>query len=395
MKHIVHVSNDFEPISGGINTHLKNLLECLSEEEFKITLLVPTASEEARNGLSNSTRGGTNSYTVVRSHYKETDFKLLKLIRLTRATQAGLEWIIENIGEIDLIHQHDRRATRLGAALFSSKYDTSMIWTNHCPTYFDKAGFIMRVLLKMLGCKPDGIIAVHRSMSQALKREEFTDIPVRYIPNGVNIDHFTLIDKPQGEKTVILFPQRLVPMKGGKILAKAAIEILSNNKNSEFSFWFAGDDYVSNTDDRYIKRVKKMLKGFRNSNDVKFLGNPSYEEMPWYYSVVDIVVLPLQVETENISVFEAWASGAPLITTKQVEVNGYMIDKENCLVVPNKDPKRLADTILRLSIDDELRDELVKQGRELVESRFTWSHTAERTSAFYHDIFERVGDEVS
>jgi len=122
---------------------------------------------------------------------------------------------------------------------------------------------------------------------------------------------------------------------------------------------------------------------------VKFLGNPQYQQMPSYYRQADIVVLPLQVETENISIFEAWASGTPLITTKQVEKNGYMVHEENCLIVPNKDPQKMADAILRLSKDLGLRQKLAANGREWVQNRFRWSQVAEKTSEFYREVFKK------
>jgi phenylacetate-CoA ligase len=108
--------------------------------------------------------------------------------------------------------------------------------------------------------------------------------------------------------------------------------------------------------------------------------------MPAYYDRADIVVLPLQIETENISVFEAWASGTPLITTTQVEKNGYMKDEENCLIVPKRDPQKLAEAIIRLAEDLQLRQKLASNGRELVQKQFRWSHVAKKTAEFYRVI---------
>lgn len=389
MKHIVHVSNDFEPISGGVNTHLKNLLQCLGENSFKVTLLVPTASNAKRADITVCKEGGTTSFRVVRSPYQQTDVSPLKWVRLTGATEAGLHWIREHIGEIDLVHQHDRRATRQGATSFASKENIPVIWTNHSPDYFGKNGWMTRTISKIQNQTPDGVIAVHRSMAELLRRSEFSDIPVRYIPNGVNTNHFMPDGNCETAKTVVLFPQRLIPSKGPEILAKAAYRILHNYQNKDLSFWFAGSEIASNRDKQSIRKVKEILNDFTDTDAVRFLDNPSYEEMPWYYSCADIVVLPLQVETENLSVFEAWSSGVPLITTYQVEKNGYMIDEENCLIVPDKDVRELAETILRLLLDKNLRDKLAKNGRTLVENHFRWADAAVKTAQFYDEILKR------
>lgn len=395
MNHIVHVSNDFDPISGGINTHLKNLLEYLSEEDFKISLLVPTAIEEELPGMPDVIPDESKPFRIVRSFYSKTGFNALKLIRLTKAIQAGLHWIQKNVREIDLIHQHDQRATRLGASLFSSVHHIPMIWTNHSSAYFERDNYLIRIMLKVLNCQPDGVIAVHRTMAENFRRYEFEDIPVRYIPNGVNMKHFAPDDKSEDEKTVVLFPQRMIPVKGAEILAKAAVTILQNYQTGNIMFWFGGSESMSNRDDSSILRVKEILNDFTDTDTIKFLGNPSYEEMPWYYHEADIVVLPLQTETENISVFEAWASGTPLIVSSQIGKNGYMRDEGNCLIVPNNDPERLAEAILRLTVDDELKEKLIRNGRVLAESRFNWADTADKTADFYSDIFKMACDEVS
>jgi glycosyltransferase involved in cell wall biosynthesis len=186
----------------------------------------------------------------------------------------------------------------------------------------------------------------------------------------------------------------MVPMKGPDILAKAAVQILNDQNNTEFSFQFAGSKDSSNRDQQTIMEVKEILKDFDDGERVNYLGNPSYEEMPAHYHQADIVVLPLQVETENISVFEAWASGTPLITTQQVGKNGYMKHEENCLIVPNRDFQKLGDAILRLVHDVELRERLTNNGFEVVRKRFRWSHTAEKTVQFYEKVLNEINEDI-
>lgn len=384
MKHIVHVSNDFEPLSSGINTHLKNLLACLSQHDLQITLLVPTGLDSFKDEIVCEE---TSHFKIIRFNYKKTENRLLKLIYLTRSTMSGLQWIKEKIGSIDLIHQHDQRATRLGATNFSRSLKIPIIWTNHSADYFGKRELIARWLPKMTNQKPDGIIAVHRTMADLFQKSRYSDLPIRYVPNGVDTMHFSFKKThSECEEIVVLYPQRMVPMKGAPILAKAAVQLLKEKRHRHYSFWFAGSGLSSNREKNTIEQVKELLMKYHDVNRVKYLGNPSYEEMSEYYNQADIVVLPLRVETENISVFEAWASGTPLITTQQVEKNGYMKHEENCLIVPDKDTMKLAVAIARLASDVKLRQTLAENGRKLVEDRFTWCHAAEKTAAFYREI---------
>jgi glycogen(starch) synthase len=387
MKHIVHVSNDFYPLSSGINTHLQNLLPEISKRGFKVTLLVPTASYDDKRKdiyVDNS----RDHFICVRVNYPGSKNLITKLYSLTKSTRSALQWIEEQIGDIEIIHQHDNRATRIGATYYARDKDIPVIWTNHSSGFFSKEDLSARMLTYIPGIRPDAVIVVHRLLLEPI-RNYFKDSDVRYIPNGVNLKHFQPGNEFSTKEAMILFPQRMIPQKGVEVLAKAAKILLQKEAGLEFKFRFAGSGDASNRDMGVIKRVKNLLDEDVEKGNVQFLGNPSYREMPAFYSEADIVVLPLQVETENISVFEAWATGTPLITTKQVEKNGYMVHEENCLIVPNNDPQKIADAILRLSKDLELRQKLAANGREWVQNRFRWSQVAEKTEELYREVLKK------
>ncbi|MCG2591050.1 glycosyltransferase family 4 protein [Rhodohalobacter sulfatireducens] len=384
MKHVVHVSNDFYPLSSGINTHLQNLLPELTKQGFKVTLLVPTASNDKKREdiFVDSSR---EHFTCVRVKYPAGTNLISKLYSLTKSTRSGLQWIKEQIGEIEIIHQHDNRATRIGATYYARDKDIPVIWTNHSSGFFRSEDLSARMITYIPGIRPDAVIVVHRMLLEP-NRSFFNDSEVRYIPNGVNLKHFQPGKRFSKKELVILFPQRMIPQKGVEVLAKAAKVLLQHQDGLEFKFLFAGSGDASNRDSGVIKRVKELLNEDVEKENVQFLGNPTYKEMPAFYSEADIVVLPLQVETENISVFEAWATGTPLITTKQVEKNGYMVHNENCLVVPDQDPEKLSEAIIRLAGDLQLRQTLSANGRELVQNQFRWFHAAEKTADFYREV---------
>lgn len=384
MKHIVHVSNDFYPISSGINTHLQNLLPEISKQGFKVTLLVPTASNK-ENRESVYVDSSWEHFTCIRVNYTANTNLLSKLYSLTKATRSGLKWIEEQIGGIDFIHQHDNRATRIGATYYARNKDIPVIWTNHSSVFFHGDDWSARMLTYIPGIRPDGVIVVHRTLLEKVGNF-FKDSEVRYIPNGANLKHFQPGKRFSNKETVILFPQRMIPQKGVEVLAKAVKVVLQSQGGFEFKFLFAGSGNASNRDSGVIKRVKELLDVDVKKGSVEFLGNPTYKVMPAFYRNADIIVLPLQVETENISVFEAWASATPLITTKKVEKNGYMNHEENCIVVPDQDPEKLSEAIIRLAENHQLRQTLAANGRELVRKRFRWFHAAEMTAEFYREV---------
>ena len=383
MVHIVHVSNDFAPLSSGINTHLQNLLPALSTQNFKITLLVPTASD----GSPLEIHADANYANVgcIRVSYTENSNPFFKLFALNKAVKKGLEWIDLNLGKPDLIHQHDNRATRIGATHYARKNKIPVVWTNHSSAFFKKSDLSARLLAYVPGIRPDGVVVVHRRLVDRF-REFFDGCPVSYIPNGVNTDHFRPGSSHSTKETVILFPQRMIPQKGAIELAKAAGLLIENPDAANLQFWFAGSGWDSNRDSDIIRRVKDLLAPAAAQDRVRFLGNPSYSEMPEFYRKADIVVLPFKMGTESLSVYEAWASGTPVISLRLKETNNYIREGENCILMDSANPNDLADAIQNLAIDFDRRNSLAKHGLEMARNHCTWSHRAEETGRFYRDI---------
>jgi glycosyltransferase involved in cell wall biosynthesis len=84
--------------------------------------------------------------------------------------------------------------------------------------------------------------------------------------------------------------------------------------------------------------------------------------------------------------FEAMASGAPVISTTVSAIPELVQTDHNGLLIPPGNPSMLADAIDRLLSDAELRDHLARAARETIETRFT----LDRTSQELVDLFQRL-----
>jgi glycosyltransferase involved in cell wall biosynthesis len=84
--------------------------------------------------------------------------------------------------------------------------------------------------------------------------------------------------------------------------------------------------------------------------------------------------------------FEAMASGAPVISTRVSAIPELVQPDHNGLLIPPGNPSMLAEAIDRLLSDPELRDRLARAARETIETRFT----LDRTSQELFDLFQRL-----
>ena len=153
------------------------------------------------------------------------------------------------------------------------------------------------------------------------------------VPYSVNNDYF--ISKaneliPQKEKLrkkynipadnpAILFSGKLISKKNPFDLLKA-FEIVSKEINS--SLVFVGDGGLRKELEQYV--VKNQIK------NVYFMGFRNQTELPDFYSLADVFVLPSGFEPWGLVVNEAMCFGLPVIVSDQVGAGGdLVVDGEN------------------------------------------------------------------
>ena len=120
---------------------------------------------------------------------------------------------------------------------------------------------------------------------------------------------------------------------------------------------------------------------------VEYIVNPSDEELSRLYSLSDMAVIPSLYESSPLPPLEAMACGAPVVTTRY-GTEDYCFNEVNSLVVPPKDHRALARAILRLLKDENLRENLKKEGLKTAKL-FTWDETANKVEKLFKDAIER------
>ena len=129
-----------------------------------------------------------------------------------------------------------------------------------------------------------------------------------------------------------------------------------------------------------------------NINDsVKFfgyvLGGP---ELFKIYRESDIFILPTLSEGFPRVLYEAMAQSVPIITTNVGGIPGLMKHRKNALLVPPKSSSAIADSIKELVNNQELRQHLIKNGRETVLEILRQDATEQLISLLKHHFPEIV-----
>jgi len=149
----------------------------------------------------------------------------------------------------------------------------------------------------------------------------------------------------------LLYTGRISREKDLDVLADAFLEV--RKTFPEVELFLAGDG-------PYIRELGNLILG----NGGFFCGNLSGEDFSRVCASCDVFVFPSTTDTYGNSVLEAQASGLPCIVTDRGGPQEIIVPGETGLVVKGRDPGSLADAILKLLADDDLRARMGKKARE-------------------------------
>ncbi|MEH2418600.1 glycosyltransferase family 4 protein [Nostoc sp.] len=118
-------------------------------------------------------------------------------------------------------------------------------------------------------------------------------------------------------------------------------------------------------------------------NQIHHLNYLSNELVALFYSKADVFVYPSHYEGFGLPVLEAMTLGAPVISSNTSSIPEVTGDAA-ILVDPNN-PVQLAEAILKVISDSELRQELINKGKARAKL-FSWERTAKETLNAYRTL---------
>ena len=128
-----------------------------------------------------------------------------------------------------------------------------------------------------------------------------------------------------------------------------------------------------------IKRVNEL--GLQEKVEIK--GFISREEVLADYLSASIFVLPSHYEGMATTSLEAMSCGDAVVATDVRGNSDVIVSGKTGLLVPKKEPSALANAIICLLENLDLRERLAKNARKLIEEEFTWEKVADRVVEAY------------
>lgn len=215
----------------------------------------------------------------------------------------------------------------------------------------------------------DYVVAVSRDTKRDIRRYSLVKKPVEVVYNGVDLgkiaDRGTNVAKvrqvlgvPEGYK-VVGHVANLLPKKRQDILLKAARKVIDAYPDVVFIIVGRGPQ------DTRLKQLARLLE---IQDKVIFAGfvDDLYEVMRTF----DVFTMSSDYEGFCISLAEAMALGKPAVVTRVGGMPEVVEDNVSGFLANHRSPEDLADQILKLLRDDELRTKMGEAARTRAILRF-------------------------
>jgi len=219
-------------------------------------------------------------------------------------------------------------------------------------------------------------------MKKALMKMGGKNIDVVY--DGVDSSIFKPYNMDKKDSFVMVYEGGMDLQDGLDILIPAAVKIVEKIPNAEFLM--VGDGKV-------VPKIKQEIKRFGLERNFVFTGWVRYEDVAKHISRADmgLVILPDTISARTrvtLKTFEYWACGKPIIAPR-LEALTEIIDEKNGVLYHPENPESLANSVIKIYEDHELRWRLEMQSLKEAK-KYEWSKLGDDIAS----IFSHIGKET-
>ena len=256
-----------------------------------------------------------------------------------------------------------------------------VLFTIHEYSSFSSLGKI-RILLSIIFSQRI-IIPEKKNIIEIAKLSPSLKKRITYIPIGSNI-------RPKEGKSFYSLTDEIIIGYFGIIRPKKGIENLLE------SFIYLNDERINlliigeiDERNRYHKKIKKLIDDYGLIERVKITGYCNEDEVRYHLLRTDLMVLPFPegVSERRGTFLAAVTHGVPVITTKSNTIPEGLKDGENIKLIEPGISKVLAEAIMELIRNDELRRSIGLNGLKWSQ-RFTWQKILESHISIYFSLIK-------
>ncbi|OQY33545.1 MAG: hypothetical protein B6241_07625 [Spirochaetaceae bacterium 4572_59] len=225
----------------------------------------------------------------------------------------------------------------------------------------------------------DHITALFEENRQKQLELGAADEKTEVIPNGIDVERFTLERKPRPGFHIGLVG-RVVPIKDIKTFI-AACKIVAD-KVPESRFYCIGP---TDEDPDYYEDCRLLVENLKLQDVFEFTGRQDVRD---YYNFIDVLVLTSVREAQPLVILEAYCSGVPAVSTAVGNVP-ELLNYDERFLSPSKNSTKIAEGILTVYNNPEEMEKLGRKNFQKVLNFYDIKDLHRKYRELYKSLMER------
>lgn len=369
---IVHIAQS----PGGVERYLRSLLKYSDREKYEIILIV--SNQYKKKNYVNLVDAFEN-VDMIRSIDPKSDLNAIKAIRK----------LLKKYNP-DIIYCHSSKSGALGR-IANMGLKNKCVYNPHGWAFNMRGNKLKKLIYvgieKVLAPFCSTIICISDAEKEsALKNKICRKNKLKIIYNGIDFEEYNM-DYHMNTKQLLEIPKdayvigmvgRLAEQKAPDVFVKAAKHI--KKKIPEAFFLIVGDgpdwDKVQEQIDDNGLTESFILAGW-SSRPME------------YIKILDVAVLASRWEGFGLVLPEYMLANKPIVATDIDAIPFVVKDRENGLLAPVDDDKKIAENVIEIYQNEDLRKSLVEKGKKAVNEKFNVKRTAGDTEKLFTTIIYR------
>jgi glycosyltransferase involved in cell wall biosynthesis len=377
----------FHPDANGVSTFLQHLAPTLRDRGHEVFVVAPsTHCQDERRKFKDIEVFGIRSLPFpLNSQFRFSISPAIQSL-LTREIDAF---------KPDIIHVQDPFPICLALLWIAKKRGIPVVGTHHTdvamyeqyikliPPFFKI--HVRRFewsLLCWYFSLADAITAPTASAAAPLYEHGLKE-GVQVISNGIDLERFTHSHNADAIRTKYHLPRKPILLTLGRMDSEKHVHHILEAlplivQSVDIQFVIAGRGTAE-------KKLKKQVKKLGLQDAVTFVGFIPNEDVPELYDIAECFVIASTTETQSIVTMEAMASGLPIVAANALALPELVKDGENGFLFSPGDTKSLAEKVIAIFSDADLRESMSKKSLAFIE-KHEFHHTAEAFEALYQQV---------
>jgi len=210
---------------------------------------------------------------------------------------------------------------------------------------------------------------------------------VHPVSNGIDLERFNPNNSPEAVRKKYNLPNKLILMSVSRldkdkrinIVLRAMPRILSQ---CDIQFVMVGKGVEK-------ENLEKLAEKLGVRKNVTFAGFVPDEELPNIYAAADCFVLACPYELQSLATMEAMATGKPAVVVDALALPELVHPDENGYLFPENNSRALAEAVIRIMTDKELRKKMGEKSLEIIQEHDI-DRSAGKYEYFYKESIEKT-----